>query len=358
MIFMKTLSEKKVLVTGGLGYIGAHVARLLHLCGLGVTIIDNIWHNKPNQVEGVEVIKGDVNDHALLERLFALRKFDAVIHMAGFIQVGESTQVPSKYFHNNVINAAHLLDIMLKFGCNYFILSSTAAVFGDPEYLPIDEQHPKKPLNPYGRYKWMLEELLEDYHQAYGLHFGALRYFNAAGCDPESKIGELHEPETHLIPLMLQVANGRRDFIPIFGTDYSTPDGTCIRDYIHVSDLSEAHLLLLKYLWNGGTEKFFNLGTNVGYSVKQVIAAGEKITGRKINTMLYPRREGDSPILIADGTKAKNILNWQPKLSDLETILSHAWLWEQNLLFPSPGAPARGEGKILSLVNESNMLSS
>jgi UDP-glucose 4-epimerase len=323
---MKT--NKNILVTGGLGYIGAHVVKSLISSGFKVTLLDNIWHNRPNHVVGANIVHGDLNDNSLLETLFDQEKFTAVVHMAAFIQVGESSQEPEKYFQNNVINSANLLSIMRKYDCNTLVFSSTAAIFGNPQYTPIDELHPRNPLNPYGRYKLIVEELLQDFHNSYGLNFGVLRYFNAAGCDPDGSIGELHEPETHLIPLILQVASGRKKSIAIYGDDYPTIDGTCIRDYIHVNDLSEAHGLLLKYLWAGGTERYFNLGVNKGYSVKEVIAICEKVTGVKINVEIQPRRVGDSPVLLADGNKARTILAWEPQYSDLETIIKHAWAWE------------------------------
>lgn len=322
---------KNILITGGLGYIGAHVANLFVKENFNVIVLDNVWHGHPNKINANKIIYGDVGNKVLLDELFSVYKFDAVIHLAGYIQVGESTQEPYKYFQNNVINTLTLLDIMLKHQCNFFIFSSTAAIFGEPHYIPIDEQHPKQPLNPYGQYKLLIEELLQTHYAREGLKFGVLRYFNAAGCDSSGTIGELHEPETHLIPLILQVVNQRREFIAIFGNDYATFDGTCIRDYIHVNDLSRAHLLLLNYLQEGGKDFFFNLGTGEGYSVKQIITAVEKITGKKVNTRIYPRRSGDPAVLIADGAKAKKILGWQSKFSNIETIITDAWNWETKL---------------------------
>lgn len=325
------ISSKNILVTGGLGYIGAHVAKSLIAQGFQVTILDNVWCQRPNQVPQAKIVYGDLNDTSLLQQLFSQEKFSAVIHMAAFIQVGESSKDPEKYFKNNVVNTFNLLSVMRQYNCNTLVFSSTAAIFGNPLYTPIDEAHPKNPLNPYGRYKLMVEELLLDFHHSYGLNFGSLRYFNAAGCEADGDIGELHEPETHLIPLVLQVASGRKENIAIYGDDYPTEDGTCIRDYIHVTDLSEAHGLLLKYLWSGGAERYFNLGTNIGYSVKEVISICEKITGKKITTLIHNRRAGDSAVLLADGCKARNILGWQPRFSDLETIIKNAWAWECKL---------------------------
>lgn len=323
---------RNILITGGLGYIGSHVAYLCLMQGYNVFILDNIWHKKPNNVTGATIIYGDVGDTGLVANLFGTFNIDAVIHMAGYIQVGESCEKPEKYFTNNVINTLKFLDTMLNYECKYFIFSSSAAVFGEPKSIPIDENHPKSPLNPYGNNKLTIEKALLDYKAKANLRFGVLRYFNAAGCDIDSGLGELHEPETHLIPLILQAASNRRDFISIYGDDYPTPDGTCIRDYIHVSDLGEAHLLLLNYLQSGGVDPFFNLGTNRGYSVKQVLLSCEEITGRKIPTRILPRRPGDSPILVADGTKARKILGWNPKRSDIGTILSDAWFWEKKFL--------------------------
>jgi UDP-glucose 4-epimerase len=259
------------------------------------------------------------------------------MHFASYIQVGESVQQPAKYYQNNFTNTQNLLDIMLEQGINKFIFSSTAAIFGEPEYVPIDEKHPKAPINPYGRTKLMVEQMLEDYDRAYGLKSVCLRYFNAAGADPVARIGERHEPETHLVPLVLQAASGRREAINVFGSDYDTPDGTCIRDYIHVDDLCAAHSLALSHLMDGGSSTAFNLGNGEGYSIRQVIEAAEKVSGKAIRVIDGERREGDPARLIADSAKIVAELGWKPQYADLQTIVQHAWQWEQK--YPWGGAP-------------------
>jgi UDP-glucose 4-epimerase len=245
--------------------------------------------------------------------------------------VGESIHHPSKYYRNNVINTLNLLDAMLAHNVKAFIFSSTAAIFGEPYYVPIDEQHPKQPINPYGISKWIIEQILTDYDRAYHLKSVCLRYFNAAGADPEGQLGERHEPETHLIPLVLQVASGRRTHISVFGQDYDTPDGTCIRDYIHIVDLCQAHLLALEQLFNGGESAVYNLGNGAGFSVKQVIDIAKEITEKPIKIVLGERRIGDPAHLVADATRAKVQLGWQPRYTDLATIINHAWQWEKRI---------------------------
>ncbi len=323
---------QNILIIGGLGYIGAHMAQLLvDIGGYKVTILDNNSNHQPNHVEGAEVVHGNVGDPALLDILFTTTRFDAVMHFASFIQVGESVVHPDKYYQNNVQHTITLLNAMARQGIKRFVFSSTAAVFGEPHYTPIDEAHPKLPLSPYGRSKYIIEQILPDYERAYGIKSGSLRYFNAAGCDSKGRVGELHEPETHLIPLILQAASGRREWIQVFGNDYPTPDGTCIRDYIHVADLAEAHLLLLNYLNSGGEERSFNLGTGMGFSVRQIIRAVQRVTGKPIIYMVQPRREGDPAVLVADGRKAQDVLQWEPRYSSLENIVKDAWQWEQKL---------------------------
>ena len=322
---------RTILIVGGAGYIGSHMVKLLASQGFGVTVLDNLCNGHREAVTQGELVVGDAGDNALLDRLFLQTRFDAVMHFASHIQVGESVSDPGKYYENNVNQTVALLNAMIRHRVDYFIFSSTAAIFGEPDYTPIDEQHPEQPLNPYGKSKWMVERLLTDYHAAYGLHYGCLRYFNAAGADPEGQLGECHEPETHLIPLVLQAASGRRKNITIFGDDYPTPDGTCIRDYIHILDLCQAHLQLMDYLWKGGEERQFNLGTGKGYSVREIIKTAEKISGKTIPVEMANRRPGDPAVLVADGSKARKILNWTPAYSDLETILKHAWAWEEKL---------------------------
>ncbi|HEY9381231.1 MAG TPA: UDP-glucose 4-epimerase GalE, partial [Burkholderiales bacterium] len=260
-----------------------------------------------------------------LDRLFEAHRFDGVMHFASFIQVGESVLDPAKYYRNNFINTVTLLDAMLRHDVKRFIFSSTAAVYGEPQYVPIDEAHPRNPINPYGCSKWMVEQLLQDYDRAYGLKSVCLRYFNAAGADPQSRIGERHEPESHLIPLVLQAAAGRRSHITVFGTDYDTPDGTCIRDYVHVLDLCDAHLRALDRLVQGAASDVFNLGNGAGFSIRDVIATAEAVTGRNIPVAAGPRRAGDPARLVAAPDKAMSVLGWQPRHQALQIIVRDAW---------------------------------
>jgi UDP-glucose 4-epimerase len=293
-----------------------------------VVIFDNFCTGFRDAVLWGQLVEGDLMDAAALENLFRSDHFDGVMHFASFIQVGESVTDPAKYYRNNVANTQNLLDAMVHCGVNRFIFSSTAAIFGEPEYVPIDEMHPKRPLNPYGRTKLMVEEMLADYDKAYGLKSICLRYFNAAGADPDGELGERHEPESHLIPLVLQAASGRREAITVFGTDYDTPDGTCIRDYVHVSDLCDAHLLALKKLLAGEGSAAYNLGNGSGYSVREVIDSARKVTQRPIRVVESARRPGDPARLVADSRLARQCLGWNPQFSDLEQIVRHAWLRE------------------------------
>jgi UDP-glucose 4-epimerase len=319
----------KILVTGGAGYIGSHMADLLVQHGYEVVVLDNLVTGFRDAVLNAELIIGDFGDSKLLDDLFIKHKFDAVMHFAAFIEVEESVTKPAQYYQNNVINTLHLLDAMVKHNVKNLIFSSSAAVYGEPEYIPLDEKHPKKPVNPYGRSKLIIEEILPDYDKAYGLKTISLRYFNAAGNDPEARLGSKHEPATHLIPLVLQAASQRKDNIKIFGTDYATPDGTCIRDYIHVVDLCEAHFLALDKLFSGSESSAYNLGNGDGFSVLEVIETAKKVTNKPIKVIESGKRAGDPAVLVADASKAKQELNWQPKFADLETIIKHAWLWEQ-----------------------------
>lgn len=320
----------KVLVVGGAGYIGSHMVKRLGQMGCQVTTLDDLSSGHRDAVLNGDFVQGSIADADLLDRLLG-RGFDAVMHFASFIQVGESVQEPAKYYQNNVVNTLNLLEAMRAHGIQKFIFSSTAATFGEPQYTPIDERHRQQPINPYGRSKRMIEEVLADYDAAYGLKSVCLRYFNAAGADPEGQLGERHEPETHLIPLVLQAASGRRPHISVFGRDYDTPDGTCIRDYVHIADLCEAHWLALQSLMNGGSSQAYNLGNGHGFSVQEVINTAEAVTGRKIQVMNAPRREGDPARLVADSTLVRNALGWQPKYADLATIIEHAWAWEKRL---------------------------
>lgn len=318
-----------ILVVGGAGYIGSHMVKMLCDAGHQVVTLDNLSNGFRDAVLGGEFVLGDIADRALLNKLFAERRFDGVMHFASFIQVGESMQYPGKYYENNLSNTVNLLNAMVVHGVKRFIFSSTAAIFGEPDYVPIDEAHTKNPINPYGKSKWMVEQILADFDQAYGLKSICLRYFNAAGADPSGLLGERHQPETHLIPLVLQAASGRRDHISVFGRNYDTPDGTCIRDYIHIVDLCQAHLLAVQKLVNGGNSAAYNLGNGNGFSVQEVIAAVQRVTGKQVTVVDAPRRAGDPARLVADSAMARSELGWQPLYADLETITEHAWRWER-----------------------------
>ncbi len=317
----------KILVVGGAGYIGSHMVKMLGQRGCSVTTLDDLSSGHRDAVLCGDFVQGDMADSNVLDAVLS-RGFDAVMHFASFIQVGESVQQPAKYYQNNVVNTLGLLDAMRAHGVSRFIFSSTAATFGEPQYSPIDEQHPQQPINPYGRTKLMVEQALADYDLAYGLKSVCLRYFNAAGADPEGQLGERHEPETHLIPLVLQAASGRRPHIGVFGRDYDTPDGTCIRDYIHIEDLCSAHWLALQSLMGGAGSQAYNLGNGHGFSVQEVIDTAERVTGRKVPVVNEPRRAGDPARLVADASLVRQQLGWQPKFADLDTIVAHAWAWE------------------------------
>jgi UDP-glucose 4-epimerase len=319
----------KVLVVGGAGYIGSHMVKRLGAVGVDVVTLDNLASGHRDAVSCGEFIHGDMADATLLERIFSARSFDAVMHFASHIEVGESVKLPAKYYRNNVANTLTLLDAMLAARIDKLIFSSTAAIFGSPDYTPVDERHPRLPINPYGRSKLMVENVLGDYEKAYGLRSVCLRYFNAAGADPDGELGERHEPESHLIPLTLQAASGRRPAIALFGTDYDTPDGTCIRDYVHVADLCDAHWLALQALLSGVRSGAYNLGNGSGFSVREVIDTARRVTGRNINVVEEARRAGDPARLVADSAAARQELGWQPRFASLETIVDHAWRFEQ-----------------------------
>ena len=322
----------RVLVVGGAGYIGSHMVKHLTTAGVDVITLDNLSYGYRDAVKYGDLIEGDLGDADLLDRVFSEHPFDAVMHFAAFIQVGESVQKPAMYYRNNVVNTMALLDAMVRHGVEHFIFSSTAAIFGEPEYTPIDEQHPKRPINPYGRSKLMVEQILEDYDTAYGLKSTCMRYFNAAGADPDGELGERHVPETHLIPLILQAASGRRADIRVFGDDYPSEDGTCVRDYIHINDLCAAHSLGLEHMRRSGQSARYNLGNGNGFSVRQVIDSARKVTGRDIRVSIEPRRAGDPAVLVADATLARRELDWQPRYADLDTIIETAWQWETGFL--------------------------
>jgi UDP-glucose 4-epimerase len=324
---------KKILVVGGAGYIGSHMVDMLIQSNKYTPIVlDNLSSGFEDAVLEATLIRGDLNDSTLLHNLFIEHQFAAVMHFASFIQVGESVLYPDKYYQNNFVNTVNLLNVMREHNVNNFVFSSTAAVYGEPQFVPITEDHPKNPINPYGKSKWMVEQVLADYEKAYGLHSISLRYFNAAGADPEARLGERHDPETHLIPLILRVASKRQTRIQLYGTDYITKDGSCIRDYVHVVDLCEAHLLALNKLLKEGVTDAYNLGNGNGFSNIEVIETAAVVTNQRIDVDYAPRRPGDPPMLIADANKAKRELNWQPKFADLKTIIKHAWQWEQKVV--------------------------
>lgn len=320
-----------VLVTGGAGYIGSHMVKLLLDEGHNVTVLDNLVTGYRDAVVGGTFIHGDVGDSALLEHIFASESIEAVMHFAAYIEVGESVSNPAKYYQNNAANSLNLLQAMVRAGINIFILSSTAAVYGEPEFIPLTEEHSCRPMNPYGHSKYMVEKMLESFDIGHGLKSICLRYFNAAGAHPDGILGERHNPESHLIPLILQSASGRRLSISVFGRDYPTQDGTAVRDYIHVMDLCQAHLLALEVLQRRRQSAIYNLGNGNGFSVQQVIDVAREVTGREIKVVDAGRRAGDAAILVADASRAKKELAWIPKYADLNTIVSHAWSWEQKM---------------------------
>jgi UDP-glucose 4-epimerase len=319
----------RVLVAGGAGYIGSHVVKALLESGHEPVVYDNLSTGHAQAVPDAELIVGDVSDRESLLRLLRRCSFDGCIHLAASSLVGESMQAPSRYFHNNVGGGLVLFDALIAADVPWVVLSSTAAVYGEPEAVPITEDHPTRPTNPYGESKLMLERILGWYEKAYGLRYTALRYFNAAGAHPDGSIGEDHSPETHLLPLVLQVALGQRDTIAVFGTDYPTPDGTAVRDYVHVCDLADAHLRAMERLHRGETSRIFNLGSQRGYSVLEVIEAARRVTGRSIPVSLQERRAGDPAVLVASAERARIELGWTPQY-DLEGIVSGAWRWHES----------------------------
>lgn len=323
-----SLENTTFLVVGGAGYIGSHMTLMLNEKGYKTIVVDNLSTGFQDAVLGVEFIQADILNYETLDEIFKQYNIDVVMHFAAHIDVGESVRDPCKYYKNNVVGTQTLLECMIANGVKNFVFSSTAAIFGEPQYVPIDEDHPKKPINPYGASKLMVENMLESYDRAYGLKSTCLRYFNAAGADPLTRLGERHEPETHLIPLVLQAASGRRAEIKVFGDDYETQDGTCVRDYIHIVDLCTAHLQATQYMIRENVSRQFNLGNGNGYSVKQVIDTVKQVTNKNINVQYSDRREGDPAKLVADASLAKKELNWVPAYSQLEELVMHAWKWE------------------------------
>jgi len=317
----------RILVTGGAGYIGSHMVKLLKLNGHDITTIDDLSTGHQDAVLAGTLIEGSLLNTELLETVVSAKIYDVVIHFAGSISVGESVTNPSKYYRNNLVASLNLLDVLSKHGVNKLVFSSTAAIFGNPQYVPIDESHPKVPINPYGETKLMFEQALASYEKEYGLKSVSLRYFNASGADPEGELGERHDPETHLIPLALRATSPAKTALTIFGNDYDTKDGTCVRDYVHVMDLCEAHLLAIDHLISGGDSRQYNLGNGEGYSVLEVIQTVERITGKMVNVCFGPNRLGDPASLVADSANIRNHWGWEPKYN-LEEIVRHAWRWE------------------------------
>lgn len=322
-----------ILVTGGAGYIGSHTVRLLMKQGYDVVIFDNLSRgNKESLPEGIPFEKVDLLDYEGLVNCIKKYDIQSVIHFAAFAYVGESMENPQMYYRNNVVGSYNLITAAKQCGVKHFVFSSTCSIYGNPERVPMSEELKTNPINPYARTKLMIENMLEDYDMAFGIKYVALRYFNAAGDSDDGSIGESHDPEPHIIPLVMFAALGKRDSIKIFGDDYPTPDGTCIRDYIHIVDLADAHIRALDYLSKVGTSQVINLGTGNGYSVKEIVDASRRITGKEIKAEIVERRPGDPAILVADNKKAKSVLGWFPKY-DLEGILKTAWNWHKNPKF-------------------------
>ncbi|MFN0048882.1 MAG: UDP-glucose 4-epimerase GalE [Cytophagales bacterium] len=324
------MNNKKILITGGAGYIGSHTVRHLAEKGYEIIVLDNLVYGHRDAIinPDVELIVGDLGDKELTSRIFEYHEIEAVIHFAAYASVGESVADPEKYYQNNIAAPLNLLEVMRKNGCINFIFSSTCATYGNPQYVPIDENHPQVPINPYGQSKLMLEKIIKDYAHAYGTKYVFLRYFNASGAAVDGLIGEDHNPESHLIPLILDAANGDRPHITVFGTDYDTPDGTCIRDYIHVDDLATAHLAALVHLSAGKPSAICNLGTGVGVSVKEMIKVVENVTGKPVPVVYGERRAGDPPYLYANPENAKAILGWEAKYKHIQDVVAHAWGWK------------------------------
>jgi len=319
-----------ILIIGGAGYIGSHMCKYLSQNGYTPIVLDNLVCGHRESVKWGPLFEGSMDDKALLNHIFAEYEIAAVMHFAAFCYVGESVENPAKYYHNNVAATLSLLESMIENDILNFIFSSTCATYGEPIEIPIREKHPQSPINPYGRSKLMVEQIMDDFGNAYGLKSASLRYFNAAGADPDGELGEDHRPETHLIPLVLQTALNQREEIEIFGNDYPTSDGTCIRDYIHINDLAQAHLLALERLLNGLPGGQYNLGNGDGYSVKQVIDVARQVTKKQIPSKIVKRRPGDPAVLIGSSEKAIKELGWRPQFTALNTIIETAWKWHKN----------------------------
>jgi len=318
-----------ILITGGAGYIGSHINKMLNESGYETVVVDNLVYGHREAVKWGKLYVIDLSDTDALRELFKKYRFETVFHFAAYAYVGESVENPAKYYRNNVANTINLLDVMKEFNTGRIIFSSTCATYGVPSQIPIKEDDAQKPINPYGRTKLMMEQLLRDYNEAYGIEYCCLRYFNAAGASPDGDIGEKHDPETHLIPLVLDAASDENKSIGVYGTDYPTPDGSCIRDYIHVMDLASAHVRAMDYLIKGNQSCCINLGNGSGVSVFEIIESAKRVTGKNINVNLSPRRPGDPPELIGSAELAKELLGWNPQYPDIDTIIKHAWLWHQ-----------------------------
>lgn len=316
-----------VLVTGGAGYIGSHAAKALKNAGFTVLALDNYSRGWREAVKWGEAVEMDLSDRAGLRELFQLRKIDAVMHFAAYAYVGESVGYPALYYRNNVSNTENLLEAVVAGGSPPLVFSSSCATYGEPREIPITESHPQEPVNPYGRTKLIVERMLADFETAYGLRHVALRYFNAAGADPEGEAGERHAPETHLIPLAIHAALGKIAQLEIFGDDYPTPDGTCIRDYVHVTDLATAHVLALQKLLDGGGSRSYNLGNGTGHSVREVVAEIERVSGREVPVRVGPRRPGDPAALVGSSALIGAELGWKPEFPGLKGIAETAWNW-------------------------------
>ena len=318
---------KTILVTGGAGFIGSHVCKALGRAGYLPVTLDNLERGHAWAVKWGPLEQGDLRDERILERVFEEWRPEAVVHLAAYAYVGESTAKPLDYYRNNIGGTANLLKACVGSSCKRVVFSSSCAIYGVPARLPLTETHPQQPINPYGYTKLVVEQMLRDAEAGYGIRHVVLRYFNAAGADPSGELGEVHEPETHLIPLVLLAAMGRYDSVKIFGDDYPTADRTCIRDYVHVNDLADAHLMALEWLAAGQGSECFNLGNGQGVSVGEVIRTSERITDKRITTEICPRRTGDPPVLISDSTKATYLLGWKPQIPDVEQQIAHAWRW-------------------------------
>jgi UDP-glucose 4-epimerase len=319
----------RILITGGAGYIGSHINKLLAEKGYETIVADNLIYGHKEAVKWGKLEVVDLADIDMLRDLFGKYGFDTVFHFAAYAYVGESVIEPAKYYRNNVVNTINLLDVMREFNSKQIIFSSTCATYGIPASVPIKEDALQNPINPYGRTKLMMEQILKDYHEAYGVEYCCLRYFNAAGADPGGEIGEKHDLETHLIPLVLDAAADENKLVNVFGSDYPTADGSCIRDYIHVSDLADAHVRAMDYLTGGNESRCINLGNGSGVSVFEIIEAAKRVTERDIRVNISPRRPGDPPVLVGDAELAKEVLGWKPQYTDIDTIISHAWQWHK-----------------------------